>query len=222
MPAQPLPFAPWLRDLDFRSVLPVAGAIAVFGMVYGATSAPVLGVPLTLVSSVLIFSGAAQFSMVGLLASGASAYAVLWTVAVLSLRHLPMGAMIRPRVGGSTARRWWLAWFLIDESVGLALTTPASTATTLAGGGLFFYLGWLVGTVIGVAGAGVSGLEAVATAVFPVLFIGLASIMARGRDVVVRTFLAALITAGLLVVWPPLGGLAPIIAATLVALPEVG
>lgn len=59
------------------TTLPAAAAIAVFGTRYGAGARVVLGVPLTLASSLLVFSGALQFAMVALLIGGAATLAVL-------------------------------------------------------------------------------------------------------------------------------------------------
>lgn len=202
------------------TVLPVAAAIGVFGVVFGAAARPVLGAPLTLMTSVVVYSGAAQFTMVGMLAAGASAWSVVWALAVLNLRHLALGALLRPRLDHlGRARRAGLAWFLIDETVGLALVSPRSPARTLVVAGPALYGAWLIGTVIGVLGAGLPGLEELAAAVFPVLFIALAALTAVGRSGAVRALVGAGLVVGLLAAWPGLGGLAPLVAAVAVALP---
>lgn len=202
------------------ALVPVAGAIGVFGFVFGAAAQPVLGMPLTLAASVLIFSGAAQFAMVGLLAVGASPAAALWAVAVLNLRHIALGALLRPRLDDrSAARRAGLSWFLIDETAGLALLAPDAPARTLLRAGAACYGMWVTGTAAGVAGAALPGLEALASAVFPVLFIALAALTAAGRTGAARALVAALLVVGLLAAWPGLAGLAPLVAAVAVALP---
>lgn len=189
-----------------------------FGVVYGAAARPVLGAPLTVASSVLVFSGAAQFSMVSLLAAGTAPFAVVWAVAVLSLRHVALGAAVRPGLTGSRASRLAAAWFVIDETVGLALASPGAPASVLFRAGVACYGAWVLGTTLGVAGGAAVGVEGLAAAVFPVLFVGLASIMARGTGPVVRTVVAAGLTLALLLAWPGLGGLAPVIAAIVVSL----
>jgi predicted branched-subunit amino acid permease len=85
--------------------------------------------------------------------------------------------------------------------------------------GIVCYLAWQVGTLIGVLGVGLAGVENVAGAIFPVLFIGLASLAVTRRSHVVRALAAALLTAGIAFAVPDLRGLAPVIAAVLVALP---
>lgn len=206
--------------IDLRAVLPVAGAIGVFGIVFGTAARPVLGGPLTVATSVLVFSGAAQFSMVGLLGAGASVWPVLGAVAFLNLRHLPLGAVVRPRLEAGRAGRCLLAWFLIDEAVGFALSAGEQAGRVLAAVGMIYYAAWVIGTVAGVAGGAAAGLEELAGAVFPVLFIGLASLMARGGDLVARTLAAAALTVALLLTWPAMGGLAPVLAAGAVAVPR--
>lgn len=208
-------------DVDPRTVLPVAAAIAVFGVVFGAAAAPILGGPLAVATSMFVFSGSAQFSMVGLLAAGASAWAVLGTVAFLSLRHLALGAVLRPRLDGGRLRRAALAWFLIDETAGMALAGENDAASILARTGAICYVAWILGTVLGVlAGGAAAGLEALAGAIFPVLFVGLASMMATGAGMAARTLLAGALTLAILLVWPGAGGLAPILAAVAAAIPR--
>jgi predicted branched-subunit amino acid permease len=206
------------------AVVPVAAAVGVFGMVYGAAATPIMGTWLTLTSSVLVFSGAAQFSMVGLLAVGAQPAAVLWAVAGLNLRHLALGALIRPLVAGrGRAKRAALAWFVVDETVGLTLVDGDDEADrTLLRSGVACYTAWIAGTTVGVAGAELPALEPLARAVFPVLFIGLAALTVHGRATAVRAVVAASLTAALLAALPTLGALAPLIAALAVTLPGDG
>jgi predicted branched-subunit amino acid permease len=44
--------------------LPAAAAVGVFGTLYGATARAILGAPLAVASSLLVYSGAMQFAMV--------------------------------------------------------------------------------------------------------------------------------------------------------------
>jgi predicted branched-subunit amino acid permease len=87
------------------TLVPIAAAIGVFGMLYGAAAQPLFGTWLTLISSVLIFSGTVQFSMVGLLASGAGPVAVLWAVFVVNIRNFALGGAVRPHLVGGGLRR---------------------------------------------------------------------------------------------------------------------
>jgi hypothetical protein len=70
-----------------------------------------------------------------------------------------------------------------------------------------------------VLGARAVALEEVARAIFPVLFIGLAALTARGRAGLLRALAAAGLVALSAVFVPDLFDYAPIIAAIVVALP---
>ena len=208
--------------------LPAAAAVAVFGSLYGVAARVYLGVPLTLASSVLVYSGALQFALVALLGAGATLLPLLLTAIVLNLRHLVLGAALRSRFESGPLRRAMLAFFLVDETFGFAIAAGnsveprlvgATTERTLLVAGLTLWVAWLVGTVVGVLGGGLATVERVAGAIFPVLFIGLASLAVTRPSHVARAVAAAVLTAAVAVLLPDLRMLAPVIAGVLVALP---
>jgi predicted branched-subunit amino acid permease len=200
------------------AALPVAAAIGVFGVVYGAVAHPVLGGELTVASSVAMFSGAAQFTMVALLASHATAGAVVVAVVPLALRHIPLGALVQHRLAPSRVRRAVVSsMFLTDETVGLALTQQAPAARTMAITGGLAYIAWVAGTAAGVAGASIGGAEEAAAALFPVLFIGLAAVTASTWRDAVRAAGAGAAAAVLLIAAPAAGVLGALAAAIAVA-----
>ena len=208
---------------------PAALAIAVFGVLFGAAARPVIGPGLTLAMSLLVFSGATQFSTIALAAAGAAAPALLLTAAILNVRHLVMGAVLRPILGPSRLRRGLLAWFMLDETFGFTIVTaerlPAgpereiAAERTLLVTGICCYTAWIFGTVLGILGAGVQGLNGVAEALFPVLFVGLAALTARTLSLATRAGLAAALTAVICFVAPDWRALAPAVAGLLVAIP---
>jgi predicted branched-subunit amino acid permease len=208
---------------------PAALAIVVFGVLFGAAARPLIGPELTMVMSLLVFSGATQFSTVALVAAGATAPALLVTAAILNVRHLVMGAVLRPMLGPSRVRRGLLAWFMLDETFGFTIiaaepmvagpTREAVAERTLLISGIACYVAWLAGTVLGILGAGVEGLNGVAEALFPVLFVGLAALTARRLSLALRAVAAAGLTALICLVAPDWRALAPAVAGLLVALP---
>jgi predicted branched-subunit amino acid permease len=217
------PDAPMLpRRSIVTTTIPVAIAIGVFGMVFGAAASAEWGPEMAVGASVLVFSGVTQFATLGLATSGAGALAVVVTVLALNARNLVLGAALRPRVDGGAGRRALLAWFLLDETFGLAVASRGRAAQILLLAGATCYLAWVGGTVLGVVGARVAPLEGLATAVFPVLFIGLAAIIAVGRHAVWRAVAAGLGVACLsfAITDPTLHAFLPIVAAVIVALPE--
>ena len=204
---------------DIRCRRPAALAITVFGVIYGSLARQVLGSPLTLVSSLLIFSGAVQFAIVALVAAGAEAGALVAAAFVLNLRNLLLGAVLRPRLEGPPLRRALVAWFLTDESTGLALAGNAEAGRTLVITGVTFYFAWQVGTLLGLAGASLASVVALAQATFPVLFIGLAALTCSTRGTAVRALFAAALTIACSRLAPGLSAGAAVAAAVVVSLP---
>src|SRR5918999_3047766 len=97
-----------------------AAAIFVFGVIYGSLARPLMGIGYTMLSSLFIFSGAVQFTIAALLSAGAGAGALVAGSVTLNLRNLLLGAVLRPRIDQGRLQRAGLAWFLVDESAGLA------------------------------------------------------------------------------------------------------
>jgi predicted branched-subunit amino acid permease len=209
---------------------PAAAAIAVFGVLYGAAARPLIGPELTMISSIIVFSGATQFTTIGLVAAGAGGPAMLATVALLNVRHLLMGAVIRSSLGPSRLKRALLAWFLLDESFGFTMVAANRmppgperinvAERTLLVTGVCCYAAWLAGTALGLLGAGVQGLEEVSAALFPVLFIALAALTARTLSLAARALMAAAITAVIAFTVPDWSALAPVVSGLLVAIPN--
>lgn len=206
-----------MRTADRSSLVvdtvPVAVAIGVFGVIYGATAAAVIGPGMTVTSSLLLFSGAAQFTMVGLVEAGAAPTAVLLAVGLLGLRHLPLAAVVLPRLRGSRRGRVLLALVLLDETAGLAVASSRPAARTMAVVGAAAYAAWVGGTLAGVLGADLLAAASVAEVVFVVLFIGLTALTCRARADAARAAAAAAASALLLVALPSAGALGAIAVA---------
>jgi predicted branched-subunit amino acid permease len=197
---------------------PVALAIFTFGAIYGTAARSVATPIQVFLSSVLIFSGALQFTIVGLVAAGAQTGALIATALALNARHILLGAVLRGRMRGSAVQRSGLAWFLLDESAGFAINAR-DPATTLLTTGVVCYVAWLIGTVIGILGGSIGALRSSAEAVFPVLFIGLAALSCGTWSLAMRAVISAGVTVPLALVWPSARGLAPVVAAILVSIP---
>lgn len=200
--------------------LPVAAAIFVFGTIFGSLSESLIGPELTVAASLLIWSGVVQFSLVGLIMAGAGPTALLLTTLVVNMRNLLLGTIIRPLVPRGPLQRALRAWFLIDETVGLALADKQTADRTLLVSGALCYLSWIAGTVIGMLSGSLAELRGVAEAVFPVLFVGLAALSASGQDAWLRIGAAITLTILARLLLPGLGGLIPVVVALLVAYPE--
>jgi len=219
-PAASTPFGRPGRGGLLPAAAPLAAAIGVFGVIFGASASAQMDVAMVVAMSLLIFSGTLQFATVGLLAGGAGPLAIIVTAIALNARHVVLGMILRPRLEGSTLRRALTAWFLIDESFGLALTAGQRAGFVVVVAGAIFYLAWQLGTWLGLLGARLVSLEGIAAAVFPVLFIGLAALTSRSRGDAVRATVAGLLVAAMSFL-PGLYPFAAIVAAFIVSLPVV-
>lgn len=199
-------------------MLPLALAIFVFGVIYGVLARPLAGTWLTMLSSTLIFSGATQFAIAGL-GAAAPALSVLALALTLNVRHILLGAVLRPRIAGGPVRRASLSWFLLDESFGIATSTPGDAGRPLLVSGLMGYLAWLAGTAIGIAGGSLASFEDIAAAAFPVLFLGLAATLAGSKDRWIRIAVAGVAVGTIAAVAPGLRSIAPVLIAIVVAIP---
>lgn len=201
------------------SALPLALAIGVFGVIFGAAASVALDPLITIGMSALVFSGSLQFALLGLVTSGAGPIALIATAIALNARHIVLAAVLRPRFRGSFITRALQSAVILDESFGLAVAAGPRAPVVLMTSGVLFYFAWITGTILGVLGASVDGVERLAAAVFPVLFIGLAAVTGRGRDAAVRAALAGTAVIVLSILVPDAYSFLPIIAAIIVALP---
>ena len=168
-------------------------AVGSFGVAFGVLAVEAgLSAWLTILASVVIVSGAAQFAMVGLLATGAAP--VLIATTGLALRHIPMSAKLSQLIGPQSLRtRLRMAWVLTDETFGLTLrvstTSMEDVVAYKTAADLMLYSGWVVGTAVGaLVGSAIDPEQAGIDVLFPLLFLGLAAPLVRiRRDWIVAT-----------------------------------
>ena len=141
-----------------------------------------LSVAETLLMSVLVYAGASQFALAGMVGAGMPAAAAAVTGLVLNVRHVLYGPALAPwlpKLGKGTAAVG--AFGLTDEVFAVAsavLPRERASARWLLGLEAAAYASWLVGTWLGAAGgqAVVARLPAVAGAMsfaLPALFVAL-------------------------------------------------
>ena len=126
-----------------------------------------LGTTEALLMSLIVYSGASQFAIVGLVAAGVPWLVVVATALVLGLRHVIYGPSLAPHLRGLTLGRSALAAFgLTDEVFAVAAASlpgrPAGLGWML-GLELGAYASWALGSLVGAA----SGAALVAE--FPIL-----------------------------------------------------
>ena len=111
-----------LRSGLLREALGIGVAVGAFGLSYGAIATAV-GFPVlqTCALSVLMFTGASQFALVGVVGAGGSALAGAMTALLLGSRNALYGLRLSSLLHLDGPRRAVAAQFVIDESAAMAL-----------------------------------------------------------------------------------------------------
>jgi 4-azaleucine resistance transporter AzlC len=170
--------------------------------------------------SMLVFAGSAQLAVVTLVASGAGLPAVVLTTLLLNLRHL-LYAVSLSRYLGPHIRppRWLLAFFLTDESFGLAIHAflqGRGSAGFLFGASLSLYVAFAGATLAGsLLGGHIPAPERIGLDfIFPLSFLALLLPLLRGGRPVAVALLAVTLA---LLLGRILDGGATVLLATIVA-----
>ena len=151
-----------LGRAQVRDILLLCVADGLVGASFGAITVAA-GLPwwYPTLLSVVVFAGAGQFLVVGVLAAGGSPVAAAAAAILVNARHIPFGFAVRDAVG-SGLRRLVGTHVMIDESVAWALAQPTPArrraAFWLCGSLLFVF--WNVGVGLG-ATAERAALEAI-------------------------------------------------------------
>ncbi|WP_328780067.1 AzlC family ABC transporter permease [Streptomyces canus] len=202
-----------------RDALGVGVAVGLSGFAFGVTSA---GSGLTLTQtcalSLLVFTGASQFALVGALAAGGSALAAAAGAFFLGARNAFYGLRLSQLLALPRVVRPFAAQWVIDETAAVSLAQPTRRSARIgfAVTGLSLYVLWNLTTLLGALGADAIGdtrawgLDAAGPAVFLAL---LAPMVKSGTERLVAG-LAVLLGLGLLPVLP--AGV-PVLAAALAA-----
>lgn len=203
-----------------RDGIAVGIATGAYGISFGAISvAAGLTVLQTCALSLLVFTGASQFALVGVVAAGGAALSGALTALLLGTRNTLYGLRLAPLLGWTGWRRAAAAQILIDESTAMAVTRESREEARVGflSTGLAVFVLWNLATLGGaVAGKALGdprtyGLDAAVGAAF------LALLWPRLRDRDNRlTAVLAVALALLLVPLTPAG--VPVLAAALVAL----
>lgn len=151
------PLAPGQGRRITRDALGIGIATGAYALSFGAISVAVGLDPLqTQALSLLMFTGASQFALVGVLGAGGGVVAAVLTAWLLGARNglyaLSLAPVLRPRGLAKVAT----AQFTIDETTAMALAhrdPPAAARAAFWRTGLAIYVLWNVGTLIGALGA---------------------------------------------------------------------
>jgi predicted branched-subunit amino acid permease len=141
-------------------------AVGLYGAAFGAAAvAAGLSPWQASVMSMLMFTGASQFALIGVIGAGGSALAALGSALLLGTRNTVYGVRLLPLLAPRGLRRFTTAHWVIDETTALAVSAPDRALARLAflvGGGSIFLL-WNVTTL---GGAAKAALDAVVPAAF--------------------------------------------------------
>jgi predicted branched-subunit amino acid permease len=169
------PLDPRERSSIIRDSLGVGVATGAYGVGFGAVSvAAGLSVAQTCALSLLVFTGASQFALVGVVAAGGAPISGALTAMLLGTRNTLYGLRLAPLLRWRGWRRALGAHVLIDESTAMSVTresTPAARLGFLTTGISVFVL-WNLATFAGaVAGNAIGdprtyGLDAAVGAAF--------------------------------------------------------
>jgi predicted branched-subunit amino acid permease len=205
-----------------RGALALALPTAAIGVSFGVLARPVMGSVAPIAMSMIVFSGAAQFAALSVLAAGGGAVAAIAAGMLCNARWLPMGFAVGPFLARSKLVRAIQAQAIVDASFALASRGDGTyDRGVMIGATVVQWPAWVGGTVIGVLGGGVLGDPAALglDAMFVAFYLALLAEEARGRAALAAAALGAAIALALMPVAPP--GI-PVVAASLAALIGLG
>jgi predicted branched-subunit amino acid permease len=166
------------RTATLRDALGLGLAVGLYGAAFGAAAdAAGLNLWQAMSLSALMFTGASQFALVGVLGAGGSALAAAGSALLLGTRNTVYGVRLVPLLRPRGAQRFGAAHWVIDETTAMALAAPNRALGRLAflATGASIYLLWNAMTVVGALGAaGLGGTaRAALDAVVPAAFLAL-------------------------------------------------
>ncbi|MFF9364741.1 AzlC family ABC transporter permease [Streptomyces griseoluteus] len=202
-----------------RDALGVGVAVGLSGFAFGVTSAGSgLGLLQTCALSLLVFTGASQFALVGALAAGGNPFTAAAGAFFLGVRNAFYGLRLSQLLALPRALRPFAAQWVIDETTAVTVAQPDRRSARLGFTvtGLSLYVLWNLTTLLGALGAQALGdtdawgLDAAGPAVFLAL---LAPMLTTFTERAVAA-LAVVLGLGLL---PVLPAGAPVLVAALAA-----
>ncbi len=151
-----------IESTTFRDSLSVSITVGAYGTAFGAAAvANGFSVLQTCLLSLLTFSGASQFAVIGVLGAGGGAVSGIATASLLGIRNGVYGVIMAPRLKVKGFKRIIAAQITIDESTAVALGQEVRGESAmrqgfwLTGFGVFIF--WNLFTVAGALGAQAMG-----------------------------------------------------------------
>jgi predicted branched-subunit amino acid permease len=135
-----------------RDALGIGIATGAYALSFGAIStAAGLSLLQTCALSLLMFTGASQFALVGVVGAGGSVWAGAATAALLGSRNALYGVRLSSLLDTGRWKRALAAHLVIDETTAMAITRESVPESRLAfwATGLAVFTLWNLGTLIG-------------------------------------------------------------------------
>ncbi|WP_035857525.1 AzlC family ABC transporter permease [Cryptosporangium arvum] len=198
------------RNGIVRDAVAVGLATGAYGIAFGAAGvASGFSVLQTCLSSLLVFTGASQFALIGVIGAGGGVAAAVGSALLLGARNALYGVRLSGVLGWTGWRRLVAAQGMIDESAAMALARPEPRAARLAfvSTATSVFVLWNLATLVGAVGAtavgdpAVLGLDAAA----PAGFLALLAPRLREGGGVWRVAAAGAVIALLATPWLPPG-----------------
>ncbi|MGO4310670.1 AzlC family ABC transporter permease [Pseudomonas sp. KB_15] len=183
----------------FKQLLPISLFVIVFGVAFGLAAAQTgLEDTSTLLMSVLVFAGAAQFAVLDLWGEHVPVLPLIVTVFAINARHLLMGATLYPWLRDlPRAKRYGVMLVVSDANWAMSMQAfngGKPGLGLLLGGGLALWSAWALGSWLG-------------------LYFGSAiqDPVSLGLDMVMGCFLLAMVIGGqknlrMLIIWTVAAG----------------
>lgn len=155
----------------------LGAVVGVFGVVFGVGAVAAGGSVLQACAmSLLVFTGASQFTAVSVVDSGGTTGSALGSAMLLAARNGVYGLTMARHLRGGLGRRLIAAQITIDESTAMATAqdTPAHrrTAFWITGGSVYVF--WNLGTLVGaIAGSALDPITYGLDAAFPAGFVAM-------------------------------------------------
>lgn len=168
---------PKKKQVD-RTALSVALTVGLYGAAFGAAGVTAgFSILQTCLLSILLFSGASQFAVVGIMGAGGAAISAIATATLLGFRNALYGLQMAPILKVKGIRRVLAAQITIDESTAVA-TLQDNDGDRKRGfylTGIGVYIFWNLFTFLGALGASAIGDPSVwgLDAAVPAAFLGL-------------------------------------------------
>ena len=166
------------KNLVDRTAFSVAFTVGLYGAAFGAAGVTAgFSILQTCLLSILLFSGASQFAVVGIMGAGGAAISAIATATLLGFRNALYGLQMAPILKVKGIRRVFAAQITIDESTAVA-TLQDNDADRKRGfylTGIGVYIFWNLFTLLGALGASAIGDPSVwgLDAAVPAAFLGL-------------------------------------------------